>query len=140
MKNPPDARLKELLVQARTIAVVGLSANEERASHRVARYLKEQGYRVIPVNPAVQEVLGEKAYAALEDIPEPVDIVDVFRKSEDVPPIAESAVKIGAKVLWQQEGVTSEEAANFAAKAGLEVVMDCCLKLAHQKLLGAMNS
>lgn len=140
MKNPPDARLKELLVQARTIAVVGLSANEERASHRVARYLKEQGYRVIPVNPAVQEVLGEKAYAALEDIPEPVDIVDVFRKSEDVPPIAESAVKIGAKVLWQQEGVTSEEAANFAAKAGLEVVMDCCLKLVHQKLLGAMNS
>lgn len=140
MKNPPDARLKELLVQARTIAVVGLSANEERASHRVARYLKEQGYRVIPVNPAVQEVLGEKAYAALEDIPEPVDIVDIFRKTEDVPPIAESAVKIGAKVLWQQEGVTSEEAANFAAKAGLEVVMDCCLKLAHQKLLGAMNS
>ncbi len=140
MKNPPDARLKELLVQARTIAVVGLSANEERASHRVARYLKEQGYRVIPVNPAVQEVLGEKAYAALEDIPEPVDIVDVFRKSEDVPPIAESAVKIGAKVLWQQEGITSEEAANFAAKAGLEVVMDCCLKLVHQKLLGAMNS
>ncbi len=136
MKNPPDARLKELLVQARTIAVVGLSANEERASHRVARYLKEQGYRVIPVNPAVQEVLGEKAYAALEDIPEPVDIVDVFRKSEDVPPIAESAVKIGAKVLWQQEGITSEEAANFAAKAGLEVVMDCCLKLVHQKIFG----
>ncbi|MDA8213349.1 MAG: CoA-binding protein [Clostridia bacterium] len=136
MKNPPDARLKELLVQARTIAVVGLSANEERASHRVARYLKEQGYRVIPVNPAVQEVLGEKAYAALEDIPEPVDIVDIFRKTEDVPPIAESAVKIGAKVLWQQEGVTSEEAANFAAKAGLEVVMDCCLKLVHQKIFG----
>lgn len=136
MNNPTDTRLKELLEQARTIAVVGLSANEERPSHGVARYLKKQGYRVIPVNPAVQEVLGERAYAALEDIPEPVDIVDVFRKSEDVPPIAESAVKIGAKVLWQQEGVTSEEAANIAAKAGMEVITDCCIKIAHRKLLG----
>jgi len=136
MNNPTDARLKELLKQARTIAVVGLSANEERPSHGVARYLKKQGYRVIPVNPAVQEVLGERAYAALEDIPEPVDIVDVFRKSEDVPPIAESAVKIGAKVLWQQEGVASAEAANIAAKAGMEVITDCCIKIAHRKLLG----
>lgn len=134
MENPTDNRLKELLEHAKTIAVVGLSANEERPSYKVAKYLQEKGYRVIPVNPSLKEVLGEKSYSTLVEIPEKVDIVDVFRKTEDVPPIAESAIKIGSKVLWQQEGVTSAEAANIAAQAGLEVVMDCCIKIVHQKL------
>jgi len=134
-----DSRLKEILQSCRIVAVVGLSPKEDRPSYRVASYLRAQGYRIVPVNPAVGEVLGEKAYASLLDIPEglKVDIVDVFRKSQDVPPIAEEAVRLGAKVLWLQEGIVNEEAARRAADAGLEVVQDKCMLKEHRRLLGS---
>lgn len=118
---------EEILKSSRVVAVVGLSDNPERPSNQVARYLKAQGYKVVPVNPAVKEVLGEVAYPDLSSIPEPVDVVDIFRKSEDVPPIVEEAIKIGAKVVWMQEGVISEVAAQQAREAGLKVVMDRCM-------------
>lgn len=118
---------EEILKSSRVVAVVGLSDNPERPSNQVARYLKAQGYKVIPVNPVVKEVLGEIAYSDLGSIPEPVDVVDIFRKSEDVPPIVEEAIKIGAKAVWMQEGVISEVAAQQAREAGLKVVMDRCM-------------
>ena len=136
MVNPAEDRLKELLSQAKTSAVVGLSPKEDRPSYNVAKYLQGKGYRIIPVNPTVQEVLGEQAYPTLIDVPIKVDIVDIFRKSEDVPPIAEQAISIGAKVLWQQEGVASSAAADICAKAGLVVIIDYCIKVAHQKIFG----
>jgi uncharacterized protein len=123
--------IEGLLKEARTIAVVGLSADAGKASHRVARYMQECGYRIIPVNPTISSVLGEKAYASLRDIPEKVDIVDVFRKAEDVPPLAEDAVAIGARVLWMQEGIVNKDAAKTAQKAGLKVVMDRCIMTEH---------
>lgn len=123
--------IAEVLKDARTIAVVGLSSNPARDSFRVASYLKAAGYRIIPVNPNEASVLGEKAYARLEDIPEPVDIVDVFRKAEDVPPAAEGAIAIGAKVLWLQLGIVNEAAAAKARAAGLTVVQDACIKIEH---------
>ncbi len=134
--RPDDERLKELLGQARTIAVVGLSPKPERDSHRVAAYLQRAGYRVIPVNPVAPEVLGEKSYPDLTSIPEPVDIVDVFRQSRFVPEIAGQAVKIGAKVLWLQEGIVHDEAALKSKQAGLEVIQDACLMVEHRRLLG----
>jgi uncharacterized protein len=118
---------------ARTIAVVGLSSNPTRASHGVAEYLKNAGYRIIPVNPNETEVLGEKAYARLEDVPEPVDIVDVFRRVEELPGVAESAVKIKAKILWMQLGIENAEAAEKARAAGLVVVEDACLMVEHRR-------
>jgi hypothetical protein len=133
MVKPAEDRLKELLSQAKTIAVVGLSPNEDRPSYKVAKYLQGKGYRIIPVNPTVQEILGEQAYPTLIDIPIKVDIVDIFRKSEDVPPIAEQAISIGAKVLWQQEGIDSAAGADISTKAGLVVITDYCIKVAHQK-------
>jgi len=123
----------QVLRGAKTIAVVGLSSNPARASNEVAAYLKGVGYRIIAVNPNETEVLGEKAYARLEDVPELVDIVDVFRKSEDVGPVAESAVMIGAKVLWMQLGVENTEAAEKARGAGLVVVEDACLLVEHKR-------
>jgi uncharacterized protein len=123
--------IENLLKEARTIAVVGLSADAGKASHRVARYLQECGYRIIPVNPTISSVLGEKAYPGLRDIPEKVDIVDVFRKAEDVPPLAEDAIAIGAKALWMQEGIVNNAAAKTAEKAGLKVVMDRCIMTEH---------
>ena len=123
----------QILRDTKTIAVVGLSSNPARASNEVAAYLKGAGYRIIPVNPNETEVLGEKAYALLEDVPEPVDIVDVFRKSEDVPPVAESAVKIGAKVLWMQLGIENAEAAERARAAGLIVVENACMLVEHKR-------
>ena len=131
--------LRRILKQNHTIAVVGLSAQWFRPSFFAAKYLQEHGYRVIPVNPAYPEILGEKCYPSLLEIPEPVDVVDVFRKPQDVPPIAEEAVRIGAKVLWMQIGVIHEEAARRAREAGLEVVMDRCMKIEHARLYGGLG-
>ena len=114
--------------------MVGLSTNKFRPSYGVARYLKDQGYRIIPVNPEADEILEEKAYARLEDIPEKVDIVDVFRRAEAVPEIVDSAIAIGAKAVWMQEGVVHEQAAAKAEAAGLTVVMDRCILKDHQRL------
>ena len=124
----------ELLRASKTIAVVGLSNKRMRPSYGVSQYMQRAGYRIIPVNPQEQEVLGEKAYARLEDIPEHVDIVDVFRRSEFVPEIVESAIRIGAGSVWLQEGVIHEEAAGRARKAGLFVVQDRCILKEHRRL------
>lgn len=115
---------ERLLGESKTIAVVGLSPDPQRISHEVAKYLQEHGYRIIPVNPMANEILGEKSYPSLEAIPEPVDMVDVFRRSELVMPVVEEAVKIGAKSVWMQDGVINHEAEALAQKAGLTVVMD----------------
>ena len=123
----------ELLKTSKTIAVVGLSNRRHRPSYGVAEYLQSAGYRIIPVNPAETEVLGEKCYARLEDIPEHVDIVDIFRRSEFVPEIVESAIRIGARGVWMQEGVIHPEAAERARRAGLVVVMNACILKEHIK-------
>ncbi|MGB6874589.1 MAG: CoA-binding protein [Candidatus Acidiferrales bacterium] len=125
--------IRRLLKSAHTIAVVGLSSSKMRPSYGVAEYLQRAGYKIIPVNPNEKEILNERAVARLEDIREKVDIVDVFRRSEFVPEVAESAVAIGAKALWLQEGVIHEEAANRARDAGLFVVMDLCILKEHAK-------
>ena len=131
--------LRRILKESRVLAIVGLSASWHRPSHFAAKYMLEHGYRVIPVNPQYQEVLGQKCYASLRDIPEKVDLVDVFRKSADVMPIAEDAIAIGARVLWQQLGVKNEAAAAKAMAAGLESVMDRCVKIEHGRLFGGLN-
>lgn len=133
------AGLRRLLLETRTIAVVGLSANWHRPSHFAAKYMLEHGYTVIPVNPAYDEVLGQKCYARLTDIPVPVDVVDVFRRPEDVPPLVDEAITIGAKALWLQLGVINVEAARKAEAAGLQVVMDRCVKIEHARLFGGLN-
>lgn len=132
--NPPDSELKDILERARTIAMVGASANAEKPSHHIMRQLQRAGYRVIPVNPRETDVLGERSYASLVDIPEPVDIVDVFRRAEDTPPIADDAVRIGAKTLWLQSGISSEDAAERARKGGLTVVMNTCIGATRARL------
>ena len=132
--NPSDAELKQLMTNASTIAIVGASSNPEKSSYGIMRKLQSVGYHVIPVNPRETEVLGERAYPSLSDIPVPVDIVDVFRRSEDTPPIADEAVKIGAKVLWLQSGIENEDAAARAKAGGLTVVMDSCLGTMHAVL------
>ncbi len=132
--NPPDDTLRRILTDARTIAVVGASSNPERESHGIFRRLQTVGYHVIPVNPREREVLGEKAYPSLEAVPERVDIVDVFRRADETPAIADSAVRIGASTLWLQQGITSDEAAARAAAGGLTVVMDACLATTHALL------
>ena len=126
--------IPELLRKSKTIAVVGLSGKAARASYGVSEYMQRNGYRIIPVNPDESEILGEKSYASLEDIPEPVDIVDVFRRSEFVPAIVESAIKIGAPAVWLQEGVIHEEATARAREAGLLVVEDKCILKEHRNL------
>lgn len=131
-----DNVMKEILQSARTIAVVGLSSNEAKESYRVASYLKDQGYRVIPVNPTASEILGEKSYPDLGSVPEKIDVVDVFRKPEDVPSVVEDAIQAGAKVIWMQEGIVNEEAAEKARQAGLQVVMDACMRATHRRLIG----
>lgn len=123
-----DALIDRILDEARTVAVVGLSDKPTRPSHVVARYLAARGYRIIPVNPNVAEVIGERSYRTLSEIPVPVDLVDVFRRSEEVPPLAEEAVRIGAKFFWMQEGVRSEAAASALLRAGIPVVMDRCVQ------------
>jgi hypothetical protein len=126
--------IPELLRSARVIAVVGLSGDDMRPSYGVAQYMQRQGYRIIPVNPNQTEVLGEKAYGRLEDVPGTIDIVDVFRRSQFVRGIVESAIRVGAKAVWMQEGVVDEAAAELARGAGLEVVMDRCILKDHRAL------
>lgn len=132
--NPSDDVLKQILVEARTIAMVGASANPERPSHGIMKRLLNAGYRVIPVNPKESEVLGQRSYAALRDIADQIDIVDVFRRSEDTPAIADDAIAVHAKVLWLQLGVSNEEAARRAEAAGLTVIMDKCIGATHLAL------
>ena len=133
---PEDRELRILLGEALTIAVVGLSSKPGRPSLDVAAYLQQRGYRIVPVNPRETEVLGERAYSALRDIPEDlaIDVVDVFRRAEDTPPIASDAVAIGAKVLWLQDGIVNEEAYRIATEAGLEVIMGVCIRRTDQRL------
>ena len=127
-------QISEILRVCRTIAVVGLSSKRYRPSYGVAEYMQRAGYRIIPVNPHETEVLGEKCYPDLESVPEPIDIVDIFRRSEFVPEIVEAAIRKGAKAVWMQEGVVHEEAARRAREAGLEVVMDRCILKDHRRL------
>ncbi len=131
--------LRRILRTCKTVAIVGLSAEWHRPSNFVAKYLQSHGYRVIPVNPRYDHILGERCHARLEDIAEPVDMVDVFRKPADVPPIAASAVAIGAKCLWQQLGVANLEADAMARAAGLDSVMDRCVKIEHARLFGGLH-
>ncbi|MCL4514779.1 MAG: CoA-binding protein [Firmicutes bacterium] len=131
-----DEEIKQLMASAKKIAVVGLSKDPSKDSYRVAKYLQDQGYKIIPVNPTISEVLGEKAYPSLKEVPGPVDIVDVFRRPEDVPPIVEAAAGIKAGALWMQLGIVNEDAAKTAAGAGMKVVMDRCLKVEHGRLMG----
>ena len=132
-------KLRRILGDARTLAVVGLSANWYRPSYFAAKYMQQHGYRVIPVNPAYDSVLGEKCYASLREIPDKVDIVDCFRKSEEIPAIAAEAIAIGAKVLWMQLGVENAAARQSAEAAGLEVVDNRCVKIEHARLFGGLG-
>jgi predicted CoA-binding protein len=133
------ATLRRILKENHVIAMVGLSANWYRPSFFAAKYMLDHGYRVIPVNPSYKEVLGQKCYPSLRDIPEKVDIVDCFRKSEEIMPLAEDAIAIGAKALWMQIGVINEAAAEKAASAGLDVVMDRCVKIEYARLFGGLG-
>jgi hypothetical protein len=131
--------LRRILARSRTIAVVGLSADWYRPSYFAAKYMQEHGYRIIPVNPRYDEILGEKCHRSLTDIAEPIDIVDVFRKTEDVLPIAEQAIAIGAKCLWQQLGVNNADAVALARARGMDTVVDRCVKIEHARLFGGLN-
>ncbi len=137
--NDDIPTLRRILRECRTVAIVGLSAEWHRPSNFVGKYLQQHGYRVIPVNPRYTEVLGERCYAALTDIAEPVHMVDVFRRSEDVMPIAQAAIRIGAKCLWQQIGVMNLEADALARGAGMASVMDRCAKIEHARLFGGLH-
>jgi hypothetical protein len=132
-----DEELKDALSHCKTVAVVGISPKEDRPSYIVASYLKSKGFRIIPVRPDGEEILEEKVYHRLSEIPKEirVDVVDIFRRSEDVPPIVEEAIQRGVKVVWMQEGVLHKEAEEKAEKAGLKVIMDRCMKKEHQRLL-----
>jgi predicted CoA-binding protein len=125
--------IAEILGKCKTIAVVGLSSNPMRPSHEVTEYMQRAGYRIIPVNPNETEVLGEKSYARLEDVPEKIDVVNVFRRPEEVPPVVESAIRVGARVVWMQLGIENDEAAEKARAAGLAVVDDACILIEHRR-------
>lgn len=131
-----DEMMKEILESAKTVASVGLSGNEEKVSNGVGAYLLDHGYQVIPVNPTTDEILGKKSYPDLSSVPEKIDVVQVFRRPEDVPPVVDEAIKVGAKVVWMQEGIVNEEAAQKAREAGLQVVMDACMRATHKRLIG----
>ena len=133
------AGLRRILMECKTIAMVGLSANWYRPSYFAAKYLQEHGYRVIPVSPRYDEVLGERCYPSLADIPESVDIVDCFRRAEEIPALAEQAVAIKAKVLWQQLGINNEEATRIAEDGGVDVVADRCMKIEYARLFGGLG-
>lgn len=135
-----DEKVAQILSQARTIAVVGLSDKPWRASNGVARYLQQSGYKILPVNPNINEALGERSFARLEDIPESVDIIDVFRRSEFVQDLVGPALRSAAKLIWMQEGVRDQEAAELLRLNGVEVVMDRCLMVEHMRLLGASSN
>jgi len=136
-----DKETKDMLSKCKTVAVVGISPKEDRPSYIVASYLKSKGYRIIPIRPDGEEILGEKVYNSLLDIPKEIkiDVVDIFQKSEDVPPIVEEVIQRGAKVIWMQEGIINEEAGVKAEKAGLKVVMNRCMKKEYQRLLQSFN-
>jgi len=135
---PSDAELRSLLSNARTIAIVGLSSKPNRDSYEIGEYLQGKGYRIVPVNPKETEILGERAYASLDDVPAEIaiDVVDVFRRAEDTPPIAEAAVRRGAKVLWLQDGIVNEDARRIAEAAGLTVIMGVCIRRTRRRLEG----
>lgn len=132
--------LRRILIENKRVAIVGLSDDWSRPSNFVGKYLLEHGFEVIPVNPKYDEILGQKCYADLKDIPTPVDIVDLFQRSDRVPPFVDDAIKIGAKVVWMQLGIINEEAAQKAREAGLEVVMDRCVKIEYARLFGGLNT
>lgn len=134
-KNPDDLKTKELLKECKTIAVVGLSDKPNRDSFTVAQYMQQQGYRIIPVHPRVKEVLGEKSYKTLADITEKVDLVNVFRKSEDTPGVVEQSIPLDPKAIWLQLGIVNEAAAVLAANAGIAFIQDSCIKVEHARLL-----
>lgn len=136
MQPAPVELLQRIFAESSSIAVVGLSPKTNRPSNQVARYLQQAGYRVIPVNPGQSEILGEQCYPDLSSIPGPVDVVDIFRRADQVEPIARAAVAIGAKVLWMQQGIINEEAARVAEQAGLTVIMDRCMKVDHMQFAG----
>jgi predicted CoA-binding protein len=136
MAGPISGEIAELLRTARTIAVVGLSSRKFRPSYGVSDYMKRAGYRIIPVNPNESEVLGERCYATIDEIPDHIDIVDIFRRSEHVPEIVDAAIRAGAGAIWMQEGVVHEAAAQRAREAGLKVVMDRCILKDHSRFLG----
>lgn len=131
-----DEMMKEILLSARTVASVGISGNKGKVSNGVGEYLIDHGYRLIPVNPTADEILGQKSYPDLSSIPEKIDVVQVFRRPEDVPTVVDEAIKVGAKVVWMQEGIVNEQAARTAREAGLQVVMDACMRATHQRLIG----
>ncbi len=133
-KNPTNETIGNILKEAKTIAVVGLSDNPERTSYQVTKAMQDNGYRIIPVNPKVDEVLGEKAYASLLDIDEKIDIINVFRRSEFLPEIAKEAIQTDCKVFWAQQGVMNEEAYEILKENGFTVIMDVCIKVAHALL------
>jgi predicted CoA-binding protein len=133
-QNPSDATIQAVLATPKTVAVVGCSPSPERDSHRIARLLQARGHRVIPVNPGHREILGETCYASLRDIPEQVEMVDIFRRSEQVAPIVDEAIAVGAKIVWMQLGVIDEQAAAKAQNAGLTVVMDRCPAIEYRRL------
>jgi len=131
-----DEEIRALLAAAKTVAVIGISPKPDRDSHRVAAYLKAKGYRIVPVRPAQEEILGEKAYARLDDVRGPIDIVDVFRRPEQVPPHAEEALRLKPRAFWMQEGIEHREAAARLTAAGIDVVMNRCIMREHARLLG----
>jgi predicted CoA-binding protein len=138
-----DETIEAVLASSRVIAIVGLSDRPDRSSHGVARYLQREGYRIIPVNPNFTgPVLGEQPYPSLDDLPEPVDLIDIFRRSEDVPPVVDAAIRIGAPAVWMQLGIVHQQAALLAKTAGINVVMDRCTAIEHRRLvwLGKLNT
>ena len=134
--NLSDPQIRHILETAVTVAIVGLSDKPDRDSYRVAEYLQDHGYQIVPVNPTVESVLGQKSYTRVADIPGQIDIVDVFRKPDAVPPVVAEAIEARARVVWLQAGVVNQEAAETAEAAGLQVVMDRCIKMEHQRLFG----
>ena len=133
--NPPSEKIKAILEKYKTVAIVGLSPKPERDSHKVGKYLKDHGYRIVPVNPGQKEILGEKCYPNLKAVPFPIDIVDIFRRPEAIPPVVDDAIEVGAEVVWMQLGIVHNQAADVARRAGLEVVMNKCIKIEHMNML-----
>ncbi len=133
--NPPSEEIKAILERYNTVAIVGLSPKPQRDSHKVAKYLKENHYRIVPVNPGQKEILGEKCYPDLKTIPFPIDVVDIFRKPEAIPPVVDNAIEIGAQAVWMQMGLAHNQAADKARKAGLQVIMNKCIKIEHMNML-----
>ncbi|API94035.1 hypothetical protein J32TS6_04380 [Virgibacillus pantothenticus] len=134
-ENPTNEELKQILTSSKTIAVVGLSNNPERTSYQIAKIMQQEGYRIIPVNPTVEEVLGEKAYASLTEVPDPIDIINVFRRAEFLPEIAEEAAQTNCKIFWAQQGIINEEAYHYLKQRDFTVIMDLCIKVVHAVLV-----